>query len=263
MPITFSNTSGTGNFTLVNNTNSGRLTMSAGGASIVTSGLILYLDAGNTSSYPGSGTTWTDLSGNNNSGSLVNGPTFNSASGGSIVFDGTNDYVLTPLQNLNRPCTFSTWVNFNSLTGFQTLAGQDTSAAISRGRFYFQKSGANDGGSGLILNVVNFSIVLSNGGIAIVNAINPVVTNQWYNYSAVLTTTTLSLYENGILQNTINNSNVFLTPNTNIILNAGYFGNNIVDYVNGRSSSFLIYNLALSASEVAQNYNAQKSRFGL
>ena len=61
--------------------------------SLVTSGLVLCLDAGNPKSYPGSGTTWTDLSGRGNHGTLVNGPTFNSANGGSIVFDGSNDYV--------------------------------------------------------------------------------------------------------------------------------------------------------------------------
>lgn len=231
------------------------------GANVVTDGLVLCLDAANSKSYPGSGTTWRDLSGNNNSGSLVNGPTFSSVNNGILTFNGSNQYASTPIQNLSRPCTFSMWINFNNLTGFQTIFGQDTSIAISRGRFYFQKAGATT--EGLILNVVNFSIVLSNNAIALVNAINPVVTNQWYNYSAVLTTTALSLYENGILQNTVSNSNTFLTPNTNILLNAGYFQDAISDYVNGRSSSFLIYNRALTAEEVQQNYNALKSRFNL
>ena len=228
---------------------------------IVTDGLVMYLDAANSKSYPGSGTTWSDLSRGGNNGTLVNGPTFSSGNGGNLTFNGTNQYVSTPIQNLSRPCTFSTWVNFNNLTGFQTIFGQDTSTAISRGRFYFQKAGGTT--EGLILNVVNFSIVLSNNTIVVVNAINPVVTNQWYNYSAVLTTTTLSLYENGILQNTVSDSNTFLTPNTTIVLNAGYFSNAIADYVNGKSSSFLIYNRSLTTTEVLQNYNATKTRFGL
>ena len=228
---------------------------------IVTNGLVFCLNAADKNSYPGSGTTWTDVSGNNNSGSLVNGPTFSTGNGGEIVFDGTNDYVSIPIQNLDRPCTFSTWVNFNNLTGYQTMAGQDTSAAIIRGRFYFQKPGGTS--EGIILNVVNFTIVLSNNSIVPVNSNNVIVTNRWYNYSAVLTPTTLALYENGILQNTVNDSNTFLTPNTTITLNAGYYNNSIVDYINGKSSSFLIYNRALSATEVLQNYNAQKSRFNL
>ena len=69
------------------------------GPKIVTNGLVLYLDAANKKSYPGSGTTWTDLSGNNNTGTLTNGPTFDSNNGGSIVFDGTNDYVSNTMSN--------------------------------------------------------------------------------------------------------------------------------------------------------------------
>ena len=65
------------------------------GPKIVTNGLVLTLDAGSKKSYSGSGTTWKDLSGNGNTGTLVNGPTFNSANGGSIVFDGSNDTVST------------------------------------------------------------------------------------------------------------------------------------------------------------------------
>ena len=60
---------------------------------IVTDGLVLLLDAGNTKSYPGTGTTWTDISRNGNNGTLTNGPTFDSANGGSLVFDGVDDYV--------------------------------------------------------------------------------------------------------------------------------------------------------------------------
>ena len=231
------------------------------GPRIITDGLVLALDASDRNSYVSGSTTWNDMSGNANTGTLTNGPTFSTGSGGEIVFDGTNDYVSIPIQNLDRPCTFSMWVNFNSLTGYQTLIGQDTSASIIRGRFYFQKAGGTS--EGLILNVVNFSIVLSSNSIVVANAINPVVTNRWYNYSAVLTTTTLALYENGILQNTVNDSNTFLTPNTTITLNAGYYNNSIVDYVNGKSSSFQIYNRALSATEILQNYNATKSRFNL
>ena len=63
------------------------------GKSIVTDGLILYLDAANKKSYPGSGTVWSDLSGNANTGTLTNGPTFDSSNNGSINFDGTDDLV--------------------------------------------------------------------------------------------------------------------------------------------------------------------------
>ena len=66
------------------------------GPEITESGLVLALDAGNLKSYPTTGTTWTDLSGRGNTGTLTNGPTYSSANGGSIVFDGVNDYVTVP-----------------------------------------------------------------------------------------------------------------------------------------------------------------------
>lgn len=82
----------------------------SGGPDIVPDGLVLALDAANIKSYAGSGTIWNDLSGNNNSGSLVNGPTFNSANGGSIVFDGVNDYVsLSSAVNTNTSFTLGFW----------------------------------------------------------------------------------------------------------------------------------------------------------
>ena len=76
---------------------------------IITDGLVLYLDAANTKSYPGSGTTWRDLSKSQLNGTLTNGPTFNSANGGSIVFDGTNDYV----DNIGDLSSFSFIQNTN------------------------------------------------------------------------------------------------------------------------------------------------------
>lgn len=90
------------------------------GWSLPTEGLSLLLDAGNVKSYPGSGTTWFDLSGNGNDGTLTNGPTFNSE--GFISFDGTNDYVLVPddasLQLHNDGITYGCWLRKDSGTGY-------------------------------------------------------------------------------------------------------------------------------------------------
>ena len=89
---------------------------------IVTDGLVLCLDAGNPNSYPGSGNTWKDLSRGRNNGTLVNGPTFSGANGGSLVFDGVNDYNQhINLQNfINQDITISLWVNFTVLNGLTT-----------------------------------------------------------------------------------------------------------------------------------------------
>jgi hypothetical protein len=88
--------------------------------SIVTNGLVLALDAANTKSYPGSGTTWTDLSGNNNTGTLTNTPTYSSANSGSIVFNGTNNNA-TVNSNATIPTgasarTVSIWFLTNTTT---------------------------------------------------------------------------------------------------------------------------------------------------
>ena len=84
---------------------------------IVTDGLVLYLDAANTKSYPGSGTTWTDISGKSNNGTLTNGPTFDSGNKGTIVFDGSNDYVseTSGLSDslLQGDWSISFWANFD------------------------------------------------------------------------------------------------------------------------------------------------------
>ena len=82
---------------------------------IVLNGLVLYLDAGNPLSYPGTGTIWTDLSNFGNNGTLINGPTFNSGNGGNIVFDGTNDFVTcgTAIGKLPN-FTISCWIKPNN-----------------------------------------------------------------------------------------------------------------------------------------------------
>jgi hypothetical protein len=229
---------------------------------LVTDSLILNLDAAKLQSYPGTGTTWRDISGNNNNGTLTNGPTLTgSGKNLAIRFDGTNDYVSTNLQTIERPCTFSTWVNLSVITGWQSFFGQDTSTVIPRGRFYFQK--ANFDSQGVIANKANFQIVLTDDSIVPVNANNVMLINTWYNYTVVLTNSDISLYENGVLQNRVNNSNTFLPANTPILLNAAYYNNAIVDFVNGKTSSFLIYNKPLSPFEVYQNFNALKGRYDI
>ena len=116
-------------------------TVQGGQGNIVTNGLVLNLDAANPRSYPQpyNGTTWSNLVAVSSSisGSLTNGVGYTGSNGGVLLFDGVNDYISTPLQNLDRPCTFSTWFNLSLLTGYQTFFGQDTSVSISRGRFYF------------------------------------------------------------------------------------------------------------------------------
>ena len=93
-------------------------------SSIVTNGLVLCLDAGNPRSYPGSGTAWYDVSGNNKTGTLVNGPSYNSSNGGSFVFDGVDDYVNVNNFNVSHGTsnfTYSCWAYLSGKPSLGTI----------------------------------------------------------------------------------------------------------------------------------------------
>ena len=218
-----------------------------GGVNIVTDGLVLYLDAANTNSYLGSGTTWSDVSRGGNNGTLINGPTFNSSNGGSIVFDGSNDYVdcgnSTNLQitvgsvNVWFKCV-QQGVSYNGIVVKQNAWG----IFIFESKLQIYDWGNN---------------IQRDTGINISN-------NTWRNVCLTFTQTVGNpsnnalIYVNGVLVTTttikhLNNTNPFLL---------GY-GNCCLQYLNGNISQSSIYNKALSAQEILQNYNATKSRYGL
>jgi hypothetical protein len=220
--------------------------------SIVTSGLVLNLDASNASSYAGSGTSWFDLSGNNNTGTLTNGPTFSSANGGSIVFDGTNDYVSsfpTQISGVGSK-TVSAWIKINK-TSRVGLAG--TRSAVGTDGWVFTVNRTTYG------NLTYFHT----GGSELQVAAG-IITNTWYNVCVTynLASTTVILYLNGAQIGSPSTSFTAITPSS--------FNGVVGDEQDGFSTPFggniaqtLIYNRALSASEVLQNYNVTKTRFGL
>ena len=232
---------------------------------ILTRGLIFNLEAGDPSSYPKTGTTWSDTSGNDLSAQLVNGPTFTSDNEGGIGFDGTNDYasgsnfnintneftleawikptnvnsnygiIAKPTENYQWPC-YSMWMNGKNLYGYysSTTFGQCLEGAYGTG--------------------------------------NPISTNNaWYHVAFSKGTagyTTMALYVNGVAStydnflygshiNTLATSTVptwFAVNNdTNVLLN----------YLNGTIGCIRIYNRQLSAAEMRQNFNVQRSRFGI
>ena len=205
---------------------------------VVTDGLVLALDAGVSRSYPGSGTTWTDLSGNGNNGTLVNGPTFNSGNGGSIVFDGVNDYINagTPSISVGK-LTINVWMRITSGSLIQHIVDSAFNswhlAILTDNRPYFYNGSTYHTGAPAI-NV-----------------------GQWYMITGVQGET-LDIYINGVLGQSIA-SNINVTTN-NVILGAWQSGPRPL---NGNISNTQIYNRALTAAEVQQNYNALKSRFGL
>jgi len=211
---------------------------SAAALGMVTSNLVLNLDAGNPNSYNGSGTTWTDLSGLNNNGTLVNGPTYSSANGGSIVFDGLNDYVNcgNPSISIGK-ITVNAWVKITTGSVFQHIvdSGSDSwhLAILNDNRPYFYN------------------------GSTYHTAASIISVGQWYMLTGVQGTT-LDIYINGVLSQSIA-SNVNVTTNN---LNLGRWQSGTRP-LNGNIAQASIYNKALTASEVAQNFNATKSRYGL
>jgi hypothetical protein len=227
---------------------------------IVTNGLVLCLDAANTKSYVSGSTIWTDLSRSGNTGTLTNGPTFSSANGGTIVFDGTNDYAVTS-QNSNISgdiqATISTWIYPLSVTGnlATTLIGNSDGTLTGMGICI----GINGAGS-LSVEFWNGNGMRTTSGV--------LQTSKWYNIVATKTpgaiNTTTNLYVNGQQQSfSVVSTN---TPNvTNYTISIGAIKGTVSTqfYFSGNIAQTQIYNRALSATEIKQNYNATKGRYGL
>jgi hypothetical protein len=230
-----------------------RIAVLDSGQKIVSNGLMLHLDAAQLRSYSGSGSTWTDLTTNGNNGTL-NGTTFNTSNGGSISFNGSSDYVsFASLTNLNNPyASNEVWVYFNNPTA--AVNEQPISRTnISPGTFNIIKS-ASFGGilacnmrDSTNTQVTPFSSVVPSGWVHIV---------QTYDGNSLL------LYANtGVaVSQTISNQTINTGGTLNINLGRNASG---VAYLNGRIAIARIYDRALSSTEVSQNYNATKSRFGL
>jgi hypothetical protein len=205
------------------------------------------LDAANRKSYPGSGTTWTDLSGSGFNGTLTNGPTFGSADGGSIVFDGTNDIVTTTYVSTNT-YTFSAWFKTNVVSsGFRNIISIPTpnySLILLDDDTSNLGFWTNDALSGSALSTPTIS------------------TNTWYNVVFVREGNSITggykAYLNGILYGNANTG----TWSTTASLSVGG-RTDVSQPLNGNISQVLIYNRALSALEVSQNFNALRGRYGI
>jgi len=223
---------------------------SLGGPNIITNGLVLSLDAANTKSYSGSGTTWFDKSGNGNNGTLTNSPTYSSANGGSIVFDGVDDYInISTTPNLPNPLTICTFINTSVITGSNQVIygpsanGQDNWLSVSNNRVQIFATQTSD--------VNNFSI----SGTTVIQA------NIWYHITGIVNNNVTSIYVNGVFE-VASSAQAFTIGGWNSTARIGQRATGQFPF-NGRIACVQGYNRALTASEILQNYNATKSRFNL
>jgi hypothetical protein len=220
------------------------------GPTIVKDNLVLYLDAANTKSYVSGSTTWNDLSGTNNSGSLTNGPTFSSANGGSIVLDGADDYIRIS-QNINPP-------NITLEFVYKALISTPYEYLISNAR---DCCGPQNGYELHIVNgVPRFSIWNStqlglNG--------TSTLTNQIYHIIATYDGSQMKIYQNSILTGLVNSAlGIGSSPSFNLAIGGMGFDPAVYN-LTGNIYIGRVYNRALTATEVLQNFNAIKGRFGL
>lgn len=235
------------------NSNSQYMVLNRDYPNIVTSGLTFMCDAGFTVSYPKSGTTWNDLSSNANNATLTNGPTYTGSSGGVIVFDGTDDYAVSSfsvgsITNITIQC----WVNIATTS--------------NKGAFVKVGGGANGYAIGVGLN--NFD-ALGNEILGLFPGIRWIEANTnwgtgWKMATLTLNSSSVPSFYNGTTSIGSFAGTSPASPTANV-----YIGRNVGDEpsgaraFNGQIAIVQIYNRVLSATEITQNYNALKGRFGL
>jgi hypothetical protein len=228
--------------------------------SIVTSGLVLCLDAANNKSYSGTGTSWADLSGNNYNGTLTNSPTFSGLNGGNIVLNGTNQYVninynvnLNPATNVS----VSVWARL-TVNDANIRNPIELSASADELYWIFLRADLSPKRWGWGVRQSNNTYAETTS-----NTTNPSI-DTWYNLTLVANSSTLlvSLYINGILDGSVA-YNGTIKQNAVATLSIGRDPGANRRYWQGNIANTQIYNRALTDVEILQNYNATKSRFGL
>ena len=213
--------------------------------SIVTDGLVFYVDAGNTKSYPGSGTTWGDLVGTSN-GTLTNGPTFDSGNGGSFDFDGSDDSVPIDVSNIfptgdqSHNLSINCWVKLPNTTQnvifFGSRYGDRLYLMMSSGKWTIGLGG------GWTLGVID-------------------ATTNWTNVCASIANGVATVYVDGVSDATRTDTSLSIPS---ILPIGAYYYNGVWNAGQSHPNSISnvsFYNRALSATEITQNYNALKNRF--
>jgi hypothetical protein len=220
------------------------------GVNINTSGLILSLDASSNRSYSGTGNTWYDLSGNVKNFSLNNGPTYSSNNSGLISFDGTNDNAEISYTLTSNNITVWSWFNSKVFSSASNLAGLISNYDNATNGFDIRKNG-----SALQLSLVT-DVTVGN-----VNFINSVANNTWYNIAFTYNGTSLTSYTNGL---TIATTALTGTRRNGARIALATSAYDFPTRVYACDISQVhIYNRALSAQEIKNNFEATRDRYGI
>lgn len=232
---------------------------------IVTSGLILYLDAANIRSYSGSGTVWYDVSGYANNGNINNSPTFSSTNSGNFTFNQSSQYVTMPFTTILNNCTIGIWFKATSTASYQYILSlgngtnsyclhldmndPDGSAAYQTMWVYWNSAGSPLSGIGKVGTYGDWQDSTWRNYVFVRNTSDTPVTRHYMNGTEVTSNVTrtgdqTTQFGNG------SGYNLYIACAQGP---AAYWGGSI--------SNVSIYNKALTASEVLQNYNTLKHRF--
>lgn len=232
------------------------------GASVVRDGLVLHLDAANVKSYPGSGTTWSDVSGNGNNATLINGVGYNTADNGYMTFDGVDDFVELPYDSYWNQNVFGTATNFSIECWYKPnlFKNWDTLIEKSQSPGWYSRPE----GPAIWTNASGFQGVFSSGvdsnptGSYVILSY-PTTTLKWYHVCFTGDGTTLRLYVDGIQRGT------GLVSSRTVAVFNGNAGPRLGrrSYMNGQMSSSSFYTRALTAAEIRQNFEATRSRYGV
>jgi hypothetical protein len=220
---------------------------------IVTDGLVLCLDAANPKSYPGTGTTWTDLSSNGNNGTLINGVGYSSDNKGALTFDGVNDNIqLPPLTAGKSEITLNMWVYPIIISGQYHIYTEGW------GSGYWQFSITAQGW---------YTRDISIGATGVRNndiSTNFLIANKWNYITAVYSVSNAfkGYYVDGILKSSSTTSIDTLTVQRDF--NSAFIARPTDGlYFNGNVSLVQMYNHALTTAQIQQNFNAARGRYGI
>ena len=224
------------------------------GASIITDSLTMLVDAVNPLSYPGSGSAWNDLSGRGNNCTLTVAPTYSSTANlGAFLFNGTSTYIYTPSfgTSLNTTFTYEVWFNSSAANG--VILSEQGQLTLNSGWF--------DSNIEIVANSLKLGFWTGSAEASL--TLQTISTGVWYMVSMTYVGTTLTGYVNGVLANSASFTKG--NPGTTYLPLGAGCGTNLGSgaYYSGYIGTFKIYNQALSAAQILQNFNAYRGRYGV